>query len=109
MASDPCLVICRLKAGYNVLTDKRWIRTTRSQEIMERIADFLPSPCGRQAYFEVHAKARNQPIVPYKPVVMHVNQDIVEFKKLILRKDKAVEIDWVSLDRQVVDGFMNAC
>ena len=37
-----------------------------------------------------------------------MSQDIVEFKKVITRKTKVAEIDWVSLDRydNEIDAFL---
>ncbi|CDH60737.1 hypothetical protein RO3G_04598 [Lichtheimia corymbifera JMRC:FSU:9682] len=74
--------------------------TTAYEEIITPISEILPKPYNRTACFEIHAKARNQPALPYKPVVLIMNQGIVEFKKVITRKTKVAEIDWVSLDRK---------
>ncbi|KAI7877805.1 hypothetical protein K492DRAFT_238925 [Lichtheimia hyalospora FSU 10163] len=74
--------------------------TTAYEDIITPISDILPKPYSRTANFEIHVKARNQPTLPYKPVVLIMNQDIVEFKKVITRKTKVAEIDWVSLDRK---------
>lgn len=73
--------------------------TTFSDDIINKISELLPSPYSKSAYFEIHGKARNQPILPYQPVVMHVNQGVVEFKKIVTGVNKVTEIDWVSLER----------
>ena len=76
-------------------------RTTASEKIISTISDILPRPFKHTGYFEIHCQARNQPALEYKPVVMIMNQGIVELKKVITRQQKVTEIDWVSLDRYV--------
>jgi alanyl-tRNA synthetase len=63
------------------------------------ISEVLPAPYGRTAYYEIHAQARNQPIVPYQPVIMYMNQGIVELKKVVVATNRVTEIDWCSLER----------
>ncbi|OBZ82371.1 hypothetical protein A0J61_09580 [Choanephora cucurbitarum] len=74
--------------------------TTTSDDIIGRMSDILPSPYSRSAYFEIHAQARNQPVLPYQPVVMYMQQGVVEIKKVVTATNKVVEIDWVSLNRK---------
>ncbi|KAI7899635.1 uncharacterized protein BX663DRAFT_459977 [Cokeromyces recurvatus] len=74
--------------------------TTKSDDLISKIAEILPQYYSRTAYFEIHAKARNQPIVPYQPVVMYMNQGVVELKKVVTATNKIVEVDWVSLERK---------
>jgi hypothetical protein len=59
----------------------------------------LPAPYSRSANFEIHAQARNQPTTPYQPVIMHMNQGVVELKKIVVATNKVTEIDWCSLER----------
>ncbi|KAF7729867.1 hypothetical protein EC973_003601 [Apophysomyces ossiformis] len=74
--------------------------TTTSAEIIKRIEDILPKYFGRTSFFEIHAQARNQPMLPYKPVILYMNEGIVDLQKVVLKKDVVTEIDWVSLDRK---------
>ncbi|KAG0172139.1 hypothetical protein DFQ28_004291 [Apophysomyces sp. BC1034] len=74
--------------------------TTTSEEIIKRIKGILPNPFGKSSSFEIHAQARNQPIVPYKPVILHMNEGYVDLKKVVLKRNIVTEIDWVSLDRK---------
>lgn len=76
-------------------------RTTASEDIISGISDILPKPYTQVAYFEIHAQARNQPALPYKPVIMTMGQTVVELQKVILGQKKVTEIDWVSLDRSL--------
>ncbi|KAI9250904.1 hypothetical protein BDA99DRAFT_522191 [Phascolomyces articulosus] len=74
--------------------------TTAEERIMSTISEILPRPFKHTGFFEIHCQARNQPALEYKPVVMIMNQGIVELKKVITRQQKVTEIDWVSLDRK---------
>ncbi|CAO3643924.1 unnamed protein product [Mucor hiemalis] len=74
--------------------------TTRNDEIITKISEILPEPYGYSANYEIYANARNQPMVPYQPVVMHMSQGVVELKKVVTKTTKIVEVDWVSLDRK---------
>ncbi|ORY94101.1 hypothetical protein BCR43DRAFT_495868 [Syncephalastrum racemosum] len=74
--------------------------TTASEDIITRMTDILPSPHSKSAFFEIHADARNQPALPYKPVIMHLNQGVVEVDKVISQTKQVTEIDWTSLDRK---------
>ncbi|KAI8138549.1 hypothetical protein BJV82DRAFT_630303 [Fennellomyces sp. T-0311] len=74
--------------------------TTASEDIIQTISEILPKPFNHTGCFEIHAQARNQPTLEYKPVIMIMNQGIVELRKVITRKTKVTEIDWVSLDRK---------
>ncbi|KAI8078021.1 uncharacterized protein B0P05DRAFT_471183 [Gilbertella persicaria] len=80
--------------------------TTKSDDIIAKMSDILPSPYSRTAYFEIHAQARNQPLVPYQPVVMYMHQGVVELKKVVTNTNKIVEIDWVSLKSRKFDFQM---
>ena len=74
--------------------------TTLSDEIITRMSEVLPSAHSRRVSFEIYANARNQPAMPYKPVVMHMNnQGVVELSKVVTATNKVTEIGWVSLDR----------
>jgi hypothetical protein len=66
---------------------------------MERISDMLPSSFSKSAVFEIHAKARNQPILPYQPVIMYMSQGVVELKKVVASSNAITEINWCSLER----------
>lgn len=74
--------------------------TTRSDEVITKISEILPEPYGNSANYEIYANARNQPMTPYQPVVMHMSQGVVELKKVVTNSTKIVEVDWVSLDRK---------
>ncbi|KAI7893762.1 uncharacterized protein EV154DRAFT_500723 [Mucor mucedo] len=74
--------------------------TTKSEDVINQMSDLLPEAYGRSAYFEMYADARNQPSVPYEPVVMYMSQGVVELKKIVTKTNKVTEIDWVSLDRK---------
>ncbi|KAI9487622.1 MAG: hypothetical protein EXX96DRAFT_553994 [Benjaminiella poitrasii] len=74
--------------------------TTKSDDLISKISEILPQYYSRSAYFEIHARARNQPITPYQPVVMYMNQGVVELKKVVTSTSKVVEVDWVSLERK---------
>lgn len=77
-------------------------RTTLSDEIITKMSEVLPSPHSRRVSFEIYANARNQPMVPYQPVVMHMrNQGVVELTKIVTTTNKVTEIEWVSLDRYI--------
>ncbi|KAI7862821.1 hypothetical protein BDF14DRAFT_1850893 [Spinellus fusiger] len=73
--------------------------TTASDVMIKSIIEILPAHFSKTSYFEIHADARNQPILPYKSVVMHMSQPVVELTKVITKKSTVTEIDWVSLDR----------
>lgn len=85
----------------------RYASTTASEDIITRMTDILPSPHSKTAYFEVHAHARNQPALPYKPVIMHLNQGVVEVDKVISQTKQVTEIDWISLDRYVSVKYLS--
>ncbi|KAI8383987.1 hypothetical protein BD560DRAFT_322390 [Blakeslea trispora] len=74
--------------------------TTKSDDIISRMSDILPAPYSRSSHFEIYAQARNQPMLPYQPVVMYMQQGVVEIKKVVTATNKVVEIDWVSLNRK---------
>ncbi|CAO3625960.1 unnamed protein product [Mucor fragilis] len=75
--------------------------TTLSDEIITRMSEVLPSAHSRRVSFEIYANARNQPSMPYKPVIMYMkNQGVVELSKVVTATSKVTEIEWVSLDRQ---------
>lgn len=80
--------------------------TTKSDEVIARMSDFLPDPYSRSAYFEMYADARNQPSVEYDPVVMYMSQGVVELKKVVTNTTKVTEIDWVSLERKFDFQFL---
>lgn len=80
--------------------------TTQSDEVIASMSDFLPDPYSRSAYFEMYADARNQPSAEYDPVVMYMNQGVVELKKVVTNTTKVTEIDWVSLDRKFDFQFL---
>lgn len=74
--------------------------TTLSDEIITRMSEVLPSAHSRRVSFEIYANARNQPSMPYKPVIMYMkNQGVVELSKVVTATSKVTEIEWVSLDR----------
>lgn len=68
--------------------------------MITKISKMLPPHHGISAYFEIHANARNQPILPYKPVVLYMSQQAVDFKKIVVATNKITEVNWVSLDRK---------
>ena len=74
--------------------------TTLDSNVMEKIAEILPEPYGKTAYYEIYAAVRNQPMVPYQSVTMHMNQGVVELKKAVTKTNVITEVDWVSLDRK---------
>jgi hypothetical protein len=54
----------------------------------------------KTAIFEFHCSGQNQPTIPYKPLVLHLNQGIVNVKKVLPRESTVVEVDWINLDRK---------
>ncbi|KAI8068342.1 hypothetical protein BC940DRAFT_326170 [Gongronella butleri] len=72
--------------------------TTADYDTNERLENSLPDFYSRTACFEIHAQARNQPHVPYQPVVMTVNPGAVGLQKVVVRSDCIAEIDWVNLE-----------
>ncbi|KAL9548785.1 hypothetical protein MBANPS3_005528 [Mucor bainieri] len=81
--------------------------TTLSDEIITRMSEVLPSAHSRRVSFEIYANARNQPSMPYQPVIMYMkNQGVVELSKVITATNKVTEIDWVSLDRKFDFQFL---
>ncbi|KAG1147930.1 hypothetical protein G6F37_003587 [Rhizopus arrhizus] len=73
---------------------------TKDSAVITKISEMLPPHHGISAYFEIHANARNQPLLPYKPVVLYMSQQAVDFKKIVVATNKITEINWVSLDRK---------
>ncbi|RCI00369.1 hypothetical protein CU097_007108 [Rhizopus azygosporus] len=73
---------------------------TEDVDIITKFRELFPSPNGKHAYFEIHANARNQPVLPYKPVVLYMNQHAVNFTKIVTGTHRVAEIDWVSLNRK---------
>lgn len=76
----------------------RSLSTTATETIIDSIANILPEPYERAAYFEISAAARNQPRSDYKMVTMFVNQNFVDLQKVTTPTKKVVEVDWVSLN-----------
>jgi hypothetical protein len=54
----------------------------------------------KTAIYEFHCSARNQPHVPYKPIVLHMNQGVVDVRKVVICEKVVTEVDWTSLDRK---------
>lgn len=61
---------------------------------------FPYKPYKEIAIYEFHCSARNQSSLPYRDVVVHMNQGIVDVRKVVLREKKTTAINWVSLDRK---------
>ncbi|KAI7884485.1 uncharacterized protein EV154DRAFT_427967 [Mucor mucedo] len=77
--------------------------TARDQFILECMTseNILPSPAyNKTSTYEFHCLARNQPIVPFRPVVIHMNEGVINVKKVVLREKVVSKVDWVSLDRK---------
>lgn len=61
----------------------------------------LPTPAYNiTSTYEFHCSARNQPSLPFRPVTVHMNQGIINVKKVVLRDRVTSKIDWISLDRK---------
>ncbi|KAL0095246.1 hypothetical protein F4703DRAFT_1823302 [Phycomyces blakesleeanus] len=73
--------------------------TTKSEEIYKMILSLPPPSFERKSYFEIHADVRNQPMLPYKRVVMYMTQGVVQLDKVVTRNNPVTEINWISLDR----------
>ncbi|GAN07661.1 hypothetical protein MAM1_0170c07163 [Mucor ambiguus] len=54
----------------------------------------------KTAIYEFHCSARNSPSLPYKPIVLHMNQGVIDVRKVVLSEQTVAEVDWVSLDRR---------
>ncbi|KAI8059080.1 uncharacterized protein B0P05DRAFT_559014 [Gilbertella persicaria] len=77
--------------------------TTMDQDIINSISskDLFPSGhYSKTAFFEFHCSARNQPMLPYKPIVLHMNQGVIDVHKVVISEKKVAEVNWVSLDRK---------
>ncbi|KAI9261213.1 hypothetical protein EDC94DRAFT_659738 [Helicostylum pulchrum] len=77
--------------------------TTTNTSMFERITSeniFPYQPYKRIAIYEFCCSARNQPALPYRDVVVHMNQGIIDVRKVVLREKKTTAINWVSLDRK---------
>lgn len=68
---------------------------------MDKISEILPDRCDMTSKFEIYAEARNQPSMPYEPVVMEMTMGVVGLKRIVTKVNKVVEVDWVSLDRKM--------
>ncbi|KAI8647907.1 hypothetical protein BD408DRAFT_3527 [Parasitella parasitica] len=74
----------------------------------ERIINLFASPeiireanyASKTAIYEFHCSARNSPSLPYKPIVIHMNQGVIDVRKVVLSEQTVAEVDWVSLDRR---------
>ncbi|KAL9556029.1 hypothetical protein MBANPS3_002087 [Mucor bainieri] len=74
----------------------------------ERIINMLASDnvihdahlVSKTAIYEFHCQARNSPVLPYKPIVLHMNQGVIDVRKVVLSEKTVAEVDWVSLDRR---------
>ncbi|CEP10217.1 hypothetical protein [Parasitella parasitica] len=75
--------------------DERIINLFASPEII-RDAHFA----SKTAIYEFHCLARNSPSLPYKPTVIHMNQGVIDVRKVVLSEQTVAEVDWVSLDRR---------
>ncbi|KAI9020110.1 hypothetical protein CLU79DRAFT_836460 [Phycomyces nitens] len=73
--------------------------TTTSEEVYRTIQTLPSQSFEKKTYFEMHADVRNQPILPYKRVVMYMSQGVVQLDKVVIRNKPVTEIDWISLDR----------
>ncbi|KAI9252444.1 hypothetical protein BY458DRAFT_523009 [Sporodiniella umbellata] len=70
---------------------------TRDINVFTKILEMSPTNHGVYPYFEIHARARNQPILPYKPVILHVSQQSVDYKKIVVATQKITEINYNNL------------
>lgn len=74
-------------------------RTTTSEHFIDTVYSQFPTYSSISKVFEIHALARNQPSLDYQPVIMSIIPGTVDYQKVVLRKHRISEIDWVSLDR----------
>ncbi|KAI8987167.1 hypothetical protein BDB01DRAFT_784848 [Pilobolus umbonatus] len=74
--------------------------TTNNDILVDIISEKLPIPFNKTSTYEFHCNARNSPNIPYKPVVVHMNQGAVDVKKVVITEHNVAEIDWVTLDRK---------
>ncbi|ORX43861.1 hypothetical protein DM01DRAFT_1340618 [Hesseltinella vesiculosa] len=75
--------------------------TTNNDDVIDGIAAQLPDPFGKTACFEIHAQARNQPTLPYQPIIMTLNPGGVMLTKVVVKKDRLAEVDWVMNDNKL--------
>lgn len=79
-------------------------RTTKEERIINLLASeeiIRDAHChSKTAIYEFHCSARNSPSLPYKPIVLHMNQGIIDVRKVVLGEQTVAEMDWVSLDRR---------
>lgn len=54
----------------------------------------------KTAIYEFHCLARNSPSLPYTPTVIHMNQGVIDVRKVVINDQTVAEVDWVSLDRR---------
>ncbi|KAI8985990.1 hypothetical protein BDB01DRAFT_842815 [Pilobolus umbonatus] len=90
--NDVAMKDCGIKPVFNNIT-------TKSEAIVLQLDEILPPSCSKSAYFEIHGVARNQPSMPYEPIVMYMNQGVVELKKVVVSTKTMIEINWVALER----------
>ncbi|CAO0792670.1 unnamed protein product [Mucor circinelloides] len=78
--------------------------TTKEERIINLLASeeiIRDAHChSKTAIYEFHCSARNSPSLPYKPIVLHMNQGIIDVRKVVLGEQTVAEVDWVSLDRR---------
>ena len=57
-------------------------------------------PYRKNAIYEFHCSARNSPQLPYKKNIIHMNQGVIDVRKVVWKERTAAEVNWVSLDRK---------
>ncbi|KAI9307978.1 hypothetical protein BJ944DRAFT_157056 [Cunninghamella echinulata] len=74
--------------------------TTTNDNLIEKIKEHIPASPSKTVMFEIHAKARNQPALPYQDIIITINPGAVDIKEVILRRDHITQVNMVSLDRE---------
>ncbi|KAI9482926.1 MAG: hypothetical protein EXX96DRAFT_556162 [Benjaminiella poitrasii] len=76
--------------------------TTMNEEMISHIVASAVSttPYNKTSIYEFHCAARNQPKIPYKPVILYMNEGVINIRKVAINEKKVTEVDWVSLDRK---------
>ncbi|KAI7903918.1 uncharacterized protein BX663DRAFT_349153 [Cokeromyces recurvatus] len=76
--------------------------TTMDEEIISLIVSnaLSTAPYNKTSIYEFHCAARNQPNGRYKPVILYMNEGILDIRKVAINEKKVTEINWVSLDRK---------
>ncbi|OBZ90180.1 hypothetical protein A0J61_01768 [Choanephora cucurbitarum] len=88
------IVVKELGAKPSTTLDENIINCMSSERLLQT------RPFRKTSFYEFHCQARNQPTLPYRKVVLHMNQGVLDIDKVVITESKVTEVNWISLDRK---------